>query len=477
MHKRVIEAWVDEVANLPSAPASTPSPTTEIKNKRRAENQRRDEQPNCKRKRTVALRDADPSRLNEIKSYRNNFMSSPPKRQHGPAIDIDVTPRAAIPRSNEQIQGTSFSSFVTTLRNDASSPSPSPSKRRRQSPFKRRQTMASLAQLKRPIKLINPEEMITALPNDAHSLYYNLLAVSSKSAIVPSGLQKMMSSVAMLQILPFMWQMDDHQQEQANEGTLAREYSDMLSILREAKDATQFNKGESAWNGQVHYPLLKLALSSFESVQAETITNAHIFKPFRPEDHDGWLGSASSSAASSRSSLLSDDHASAEPATTSVHKMIDFALLLLPDEPLQAAIDNALDAQKCCTINQTTYEALRTRPAPVFVETKVSTGNLASSSVQLAVWTAAWHERFRAIRTDQQVITVPVIQVYGNVWQVLFAVDNRDELLLLDQSMRIGDTSTITGLYQLRAALAVIARWMDSDFRDWITKFLSGATT
>lgn len=119
--------------------------------------------------------------------------------------------------------------------------------------------------------------------------------------------------------------------------------------------------------------------------------------------------------------------------------MIDFALLLLPDEPLQAAIDNALDVQKCCTTSQITNEALRTRLAPVFVETKVSTGNLASSSVQLAVWTAVWHERFRAIRTDQQVITIPIIQVYGNVWQVLFTVDNRDKL--------VSSTTTSNSLY------------------------------
>lgn len=90
--------------------------------------------------------------------------------------------------------------------------------------------MARLAQLKRPIQLINPEDMIAGLPNDVHSLYYNLFAVSSKSAIVPSGLQKLTSSAALLQILPFMWQTNDNQQEQADDGTLAWEYLEMLSI-------------------------------------------------------------------------------------------------------------------------------------------------------------------------------------------------------------------------------------------------------
>ncbi|KPM37983.1 hypothetical protein AK830_g8584 [Neonectria ditissima] len=442
MRRHVIEAWVDEVAHLcfvPTTPSPSPSPSL-LEDDDDAKKTARKRKRRCSSARDIS---------------QNGFMSSPSKRQHGLPLDVDTIPRA-------------FTSFASSLRNDAS---PSPSKRRRQSPSKRRQTMASLAQLKRPIKLVNPEDMITALPNDAHGLYYNLLAVSSKSAILPNALQKLMNPAVARQVLPFMWQTDDKPQEQ--DEVLARGYSDMLDILQEAKDATRYNKGESAWNGQVHYPLLKLALSSFASVKAETITNAHIFKPFRPEDHDGWGGSASSSVASSQSSL-GDDHGSVEP--TSVHKMIDFALLLLPDQPLQVAIDTVLQ-QQYCTINQTTYEALRTRPAPVFVETKVSTGNMASSNVQLAVWTAAWHERLRAIRTDRRIITVPLIQVYGNVWQVLFAVDNGDDLLLLDESMRIGDTSTITGLYQLRAALAVIARWMDGDFRDWITKFLTDANT
>ncbi|KAM5343903.1 hypothetical protein ACJ41O_012440 [Fusarium nematophilum] len=273
-----------------------------------------------------------------------------------------------------------------------------------------------------------------------------------------------------------MWQPEDLEQTQTSDDTLEQEHSIMLDILHEAKDAANFNKGESAWNGQVHYPMLKLALSPFSSVRAETITNAQIVKDFRPGAQDSWMGSASSSAASSRSSLVSDDQASSvEPSAVSVHKMVDFALTLLPDDTLKATIDEFLTQREHRMVNQTAYEALRTRPAPVFVETKISTGNVASSHVQLAIWTAAWHERLRAGNTGQRLIAIPVFQVYGSVWQVLFAVDNGNEMLLLDQSMRIGDTSTILGMYQLRAALAVVAKWIETDFRNWISRFLSSA--
>ncbi|KAK7432945.1 hypothetical protein QQZ08_000416 [Neonectria magnoliae] len=361
--------------------------TSAAGNKRRAGDKQNIEQPTRQRKRLAVLSDD-----------QSNVMTSPPKTQRGRGLpaDLDATTRAAATRSNAQH-------------------TPQPSCHQR-------------------------DWLLILCQHSSKRCFLAFALTEQTTPPEPSGLAKLISPVATLQVLPFMWQTDN--EEPADEGALAREYAEMLAILAEAKDATRFNKGESAWNGQVHYPLLKLALSSFP-------------------------------AASSRTSLLSDDYASAEPAPASVHKMIDFALLLLPDAPLQSTINNALAKQKCNTINQTAYETLRKRPAPVFVETKVSTGNLASSNVQLAVWTAAWHERLRAIRADQRVIAIPVLQVYGNVWQVLFAIDNEDELLLLDQSMRIGDTSTITGLYQLRAALAVIAKWIDGDFKAWITKFLT----
>ncbi|RSL45970.1 hypothetical protein CEP54_014054 [Fusarium duplospermum] len=409
-----------------------------------------------------------------LQPKRKHSAMASPERRSGVLIDPDVTPR---PRAEEQQQqqhatNTDVSSFVATLRsNSVFSPS-SPKKRRRTSPSKRYSTTASLAQLKRPIRVFNPADMTAELPEEDIGLYNELFAVSCKSAILPSGLKGIMGTAGVTKagVLPFMWQPED---SGANDELLGREHAIMSDILHEAKDATNFNKGESAWNGHVHYPMLKLALSSFSSVKAETITNAQIVRDFQPGTHDGWAtGSVSSSAASSQSSLVSDA-SSIEPVKTSVHKMVDYALLFLPDDDLQSRIDALLAQQKHPTINQTVYEALRTRPAPVFIETKASTGTVASSHVQLAIWTAAWQERLRALTTRPKIITVPVFQVYGNVWQVLFAVDNGHEMLLLDQSMRIGDTSTILGMYQLRAALAVVAKWVEKDFRAWISKFLS----
>lgn len=362
--------------------------------------------------------DASPTQIPQRK--RKHSAMASPERRPGVFVDLDLTPR---PRSEDQQKHaatTDVSSFVATLRSSNLFSPSLPKTKRQISPSKRYSTTASLAQLKRPIRVFNPEDITTELPEEDIGLYYELFAVSCKSAILPSGLKGIMgpAGVTKAGILPFMWQPED---SGVNDELLGREHATMADILHEAKDATNFNKGESVWNGHVHYPMLKLALSSFSSVKAETITNAQIVKDFHPGTHDGWLtGSVSSS-----------DGSSIESVKTSVHKMVDYALLFLPDDDLQSRIDALLVQQKHRTINQTVYDALRTPPAPVFIETKASTGTVASSHVQLAIWTAAWQERLRAITTRRKLITVPVFQVYGNVWQVLFAVDNGREMVSL----------------------------------------------
>jgi hypothetical protein len=225
-----------------------------------------------------------------------------------------------------------------------------------------------------------------------------------------------------------MWQENDNPE---HDQRLAREYASILDILQEAVEAGNMNEGESAWNAQIHYPLLKIALSPFSSIKAKTITSAQIVKDFRPKSKDaGLAGSASSSTASSRSSLLSGDTGTwTEPESSSVHRMVDFAIVLITDEALQGTIDDFLSKQTHNTINQTTYDALTRRPAPIFIETKASTSMVNRSQVQLGIWTAAWFQRLRAAQSTKDPIAIPVIQVYGHVWHVLFAMDDNDKIV------------------------------------------------
>ncbi|KAM5358463.1 hypothetical protein ACJZ2D_015277 [Fusarium nematophilum] len=161
MHGPTIQAWIHEVADLTSK-AALASPKKESKQSH--------DHPTRKRKRALVLQDAGPSRINSL-----TCAMSSPKRLPGLSIDLDAIPRPRIDDQPAVISSADVSSFVTTLRNGVFSPSPR--KKRRPSPSKRHPTTGGLAQLKRPIRVINPEEMTSALPPDGHGLYHDLFAV------------------------------------------------------------------------------------------------------------------------------------------------------------------------------------------------------------------------------------------------------------------------------------------------------------
>ncbi|KAF4446339.1 hypothetical protein F53441_10010 [Fusarium austroafricanum] len=116
-------------------------------------------------------------------------------------------------------------------------------------------------------------------------------------------------------------------------------HANIQDILAEAADASTMTKVESAWKAQVHYPILKLALSSVPPTRAETITNAQIIKGFRPKSQGRSWSSATSSATLSHASILSNDTGTyTELEPLSVHKMVDFALVPILNNVLEDKI-------------------------------------------------------------------------------------------------------------------------------------------
>ncbi|RKK07109.1 hypothetical protein BFJ66_g16176 [Fusarium oxysporum f. sp. cepae] len=151
--------------------------------------------------------------------------------------------------------------------------------------------------------------------------------------------------------------------------------------------------------------------------------------------------------------------------------MVNFALALIPDETLQATIDKFFKTQWHNTLNQRAYTALASRPAPLFIETRTTSSTADRSKVQLGIWVAAWYQRLRdansaknptSIALMQYVLPPPVGKAYPDVMQTL-----------IDQAIRIVDTASIVGMYQLLTALRVIRKWADTEFCTCIGDFLA----
>lgn len=67
--------------------------------------------------------------------------------------------------------------------------------------------------------------------------------------------------------------------------------------------------------------------------------------------------------------------------------MVNFTLVVHPSSVLQTLIDQFLKGEPWETqsINQTRYELLRTRPAPIFIETRTVSGTKENANVQLGI--------------------------------------------------------------------------------------------
>lgn len=291
------------------------------------------------------------------------------------------------------------------------------------------QNKASLRSLNRRVKFTQEADLGLVLPADAQALYEALTAVENREGILPKALQGA-AELKGTKIRPHMWQSGDVSVEECQAAIDG--HRRVLEIVHDSIESSNMLRSEAAWNAGIHFPTLRHCLSPYPSVKFELITMAQIVSEFRPlfdgrVTHDALSSSASTSSISGKGSRRATNQ--------SAHKMVDFAVNLQPDEELKALIEKILYTQPygCDTINQTMYEPLRLRPAPIFIETKNKTGSIEAATTQLAVWVSAWHERLRSIMAlsgiADRIITAPAIQVVGAVWSVLFVVDQATEIV------------------------------------------------
>jgi hypothetical protein len=114
-------------------------------------------------------------------------------------------------------------------------------------------------------------------------------------------------------------------------------------------------------------------------------------------------------------------------------KMVDFALVLRParDTTLSRRImtlTNPLLDSTGLGINQSSYPPLQHAPIAVAVETKTDRASAADASIQLSIWTAAWHERMRTLGV-KRIIELPLLQAVGADWKLWIAFDEGDSIV------------------------------------------------
>jgi hypothetical protein len=219
--------------------------------------------------------------------------------------------------------------------------------------------------------------------------------------------------------------------------------------------------------------------------------------------------------------------------------MVDYGLFWIPNpsSPVAANISKFLGLRNCTgsggagdasestfvnlerTINQTSYTAVRDRPAAVAIETKtpVSSGGSVDGRdpyVQLGVWNLAWLKRVRTLlgifddmdKSGSAVacpatISLPMLTIQGSEWHLSFLCDTKSlpkldiggnsnnsqrDITLADISQQssavifdfpapIGCTDSTLECYKLLVNLRRIGQWVVGDFAPWWEEYVGGA--
>ncbi|KAK3309975.1 uncharacterized protein B0T15DRAFT_506695 [Chaetomium strumarium] len=358
---------------------------------------------------------------------------------------------------------------------------------RSNSPTKKPQELRAL---QKPILFVNMGDGAQALLHeDVTELYKSLSNITYRMNIFPGEAEAEINKAAETEFPPFCFraaaagvrgaqqeQQGDgngrtgmRREEQEDKGRALAELRLLRKLLRAAVQCQHMGSSDAERNVLVHGPILQHALEMHAPhVNTAVVTTAAIAKPFIPR-----MG----------------EHAATEFVEK---KMVDFALVLdlaaaagegngRQDwySDLNGTINRVVESQPVgeATVNQSLYGPMCYRPVAVSIETR--TGGGGSSAVegrtQLAAWTAAWHERVKRFQREggERVVTLPLILVNEHAWQLSFACDRGDRLEIVGH-MTLGETNSLSGMYQLVAAVGELGRWIEGPFARWIARILGG---
>ena len=231
-------------------------------------------------------------------------------------------------------------------------------------------------------------------------------------------------------------------------------FDDVIKIMKASTDCRKDDVAEPGWNSAVHYPLLKLALTGYwrsKGIWFQDVSTARI----------------------SDSSLLPSIYAKSKKVQS---KMVDYAMVIQPsmgnpmvEAPMAQRIRKKLREAGSFSINHTDARYVRFTPIGLSIESKRRAIGADTSTTQLGTWVSAHITKLRQLLDNKntEIPPLPLIMIQGDDWKFMIAHEVRGERIMIYRSLRLGETESILGTYQLLGALKRIAKWIDEELRAW----------
>ncbi|KAF5553195.1 hypothetical protein FNAPI_6800 [Fusarium napiforme] len=245
---------------------------------------------------------------------------------------------------------------------------------------------------------------------------------------------------------------------------------DVVYILECAGDCLRMGRSESAWNHEVHFPLLCLALRNRSKGAFQRLVNV---------------------TSCSSASIIPDYRIRFAP-----DKKIDFCVYLDPHhDPNDKNISSTLDIVRArlpgLSINPTDDLSLLSNPIAIPIETKRPGEGLDTANLQVATFLTAHLTLLQRLvdagasaplDDGEKVPSVddlgflPGLIVQGNTWNFI-AASRQDSRTVIWSETSLGSTGDIFGIYQIVASLQLLRQWIDTTYWPWLRRVTKRAAT
>ncbi|MCJ1405152.1 hypothetical protein MMC11_008378 [Xylographa trunciseda] len=156
-------------------------------------------------------------------------------------------------------------------------------------------------------------------------------------------------------------------------------------------------------------------------------------------------------------------------------KMVDYSMVLLPDDKMHQAILQVLRnlPEEDQNINQTRSAPVKYRPITVNIEVKLPGEGKNYTMVQLAVWAAAQLEKLNALSGTLAPIGIPLVSVEGHNWRLYNTYQKEDSEVVRQRvwgNDLFGDSSSTLGIYKIITAIQILAERSNTEYRACLEK-------
>ncbi len=148
--------------------------------------------------------------------------------------------------------------------------------------------------------------------------------------------------------------------------------------------------------------------------------------------------------------------------------MVDYCLIVDPDEQLDEQLETIMSARGMTSISHADAEYLRLKIIGVSIEVKRALIGENEAEIQMATWVKAHYAKLRQLAPRMRTVPVlPLVCVQGHMWKFMLAQMASPTQVIIHREVVSGRTDSMLGIYHVIAGVKRLADWMQNVYKPW----------